>query len=132
MLTLICYSITATGQIPNTQFLKDLKPSSTDSLINPKNNFIRVKSTMQFADSAYPHLFAVGDVADSGCHKAARPAAQQAVAAAKNIAALIEGKEATEEISVGPAAIHLTLGLVSFCREDSGNFCGNYVADNFD
>lgn len=105
-------SITATGQIPNTQFLKDLESSSETSLINPKNGFIRVKPTMQFADPAYPHLFATGDVADSGCHKAARPAGQQAVAAAKNIAALIQGKSPAEEILVGPAAIHLTLGLV--------------------
>lgn len=106
------FVVQATGQSPNTQLLETLEPSSTDSLINPKNGFIRVKPTMQFADPAYPHLFAVGDVADSGAHKAARPAAQQAVAAAKNIAAMIEGRQPSEEISVSPAGIHLTLGLV--------------------
>lgn len=68
---------------------------------------------MQFADPAYSHLYAVGDVADSGAHKAARPAVAQAQAAARNIAAMIEGKEPTEEITVNPAGIHLTLGLVS-------------------
>lgn len=100
--------------MPNTQYLQDLPASSRaeDSLINPANRFIRVRPTMQFADPAYPHLYAVGDVADSGAHKAARPAVAQAVAAAKNIAAMIEGREPTEEIVVNPAGIHLTLGLV--------------------
>lgn len=103
----------ATGQTPNTHLLEGLQPSSPEgSLLNPQNGFIRVKPTMQFADPAFPHLYAVGDVADSGAHKAARPAGAQAAAAAKNIAAMIEGREPTEENVVGPAGIHLTLGLV--------------------
>ncbi|KAJ4397489.1 hypothetical protein N0V93_001718 [Gnomoniopsis smithogilvyi] len=105
------FVVVATGQTPNTHFLDGLKPSTEDSLINPKNGFIRVKPTMQLADPAYPHLYAVGDVADSGAHKAARPAGAQAIAAAKNIASMIAGQQPTEEIVVGPAAIHLTLGL---------------------
>lgn len=56
----------ANPQQPNTHFLDSLKPSSENSLINPKNGFIRVKPTMQLADPAYPFLYAVGDVADSG------------------------------------------------------------------
>lgn len=70
--------IPATGQTPNTQFLSTLPASSEDSLINPANGFIRVKPTLQFQDPKYPNLFAVGDVADSGAHKAARPGAAQA------------------------------------------------------
>ncbi|CAN8101561.1 unnamed protein product [Discula destructiva] len=106
------FVVVATGQTPNTHLLEGLQPSSPEgSLLNPKNGFIRVKPTMQFADPAYSHLFAVGDVADSGAHKAARPAMAQAAAAAKNIVAMIEGREPTEENVVGPAAIHLTLGL---------------------
>lgn len=107
----------ATGQSPNTELLATLAPSSSSpgsELVNPRNGFVRVRPTMQFADPAYPHLFAVGDVADSGAHKAARPAAQQAVAAARNIAALVDGRAPTEAIVVEPAAIHLTLGLVRF------------------
>lgn len=106
------FVVQATGQIPNTQFLKDLAPSSNDSLINPKNGFIRVKPTLQFQDQAYPHLYALGDVADSGAHKAARPGFAQAQAVAKNIQAMVEGRQPSEEIVVGPAGIHLTLGLV--------------------
>lgn len=107
------FVVQATGQIPNTQFLEDLAPSSPgESLTNPKNGFIRVKPTLQFSDPAYPHLFALGDVADSGAHKAARPGFAQAQAVAKNIQAMVEGRQPNEEIVVGPAGIHLTLGLV--------------------
>lgn len=105
------FVIQATGQTPNTQWLKDLAPSSPDSVINPRNGFVRVKPTLQFADPAYPHLYAVGDVADSGAHKAARPGAGQAVVAAKNIGSMIDGKEPEEQVVIAPAAIHLTLGL---------------------
>jgi len=107
------YAVVATGQTPNTDFLSGLEPSETGSLINPINGFIRVRPNLQFLDPKYPHLFAVGDIADSGAHKAARPGRVQATAAAKNIAAMIAGKELAEEIAIAPPAIHLTLGLVS-------------------
>lgn len=107
------FAILATGQTPNTQFLATLHPSSPQtSLANPLNGFIRVKPTLQFQDPAYPHMFAVGDIADTGAHKAARPGYVQAAAAAKNIAAMIAGEKASETIAVAPAGIHLTLGLV--------------------
>lgn len=105
------FVIQATGQSPNTQWLKDLPPSSADSIINPKNGFVRVRPTLQFADPAYPHLYALGDVADSGAHKAARPGMGQAVVTAKNILAMIQGQEPVEKVEISPAAIHLTLGL---------------------
>lgn len=108
--------IPATGQVPNTQFLSTLPASSDDSLINPANGFIRVRPTLQFQDPMYPRLFAVGDVADSGAHKAARPGAGQAQVVARNILSLIEGREAAENIEIEPPSIHLTLGLVSRSR----------------
>ncbi|KAI1085545.1 FAD/NAD(P)-binding domain-containing protein [Whalleya microplaca] len=103
--------IPATGQTPNTQFLSSLPPSSPDSIINPANGFIRVKPTLQFQDPKYPNMFAVGDVADSGAHKAARPGAGQGQVLAKNILAMIEGREPSNNIDVDPPGIHLTLGL---------------------
>lgn len=106
------FVVTATGQTPNTQWLSSLPPSSQESIFNPKNGFVRVRPTMQFADPAYPHLFAVGDVADTGAHKAARPAMAHAQVLARNVAAMVRGEEPAEEIVVSPAAIHLTLGLV--------------------
>ncbi|KAK6196942.1 hypothetical protein LQW54_011027 [Pestalotiopsis sp. IQ-011] len=103
--------VPAVGQTPNTQFLSGLDVSSEDSLINPNNRFIRVKPTLQLADPKYPNIFAVGDVADSGAHKAARPGGAQAAVLARNLVAMIEGKEPTEHIVVSPPAIHLSLGL---------------------
>lgn len=105
------FVVQATGQTPNTQWLKDLPASSPDSILNPNNGFIRVKPTLQFADPAYPHMYAVGDVADSGAHKAARPGMGQGIVAAKNIVAMVEGKEPQEKIEIDPPAIHLSLGL---------------------
>jgi NADPH-dependent 2,4-dienoyl-CoA reductase/sulfur reductase-like enzyme len=105
--------VPAVGQTPNTQFLSGLKPSSEDSLINPANGFIRVKPTLQFQDPKYPNLLAVGDIADSGAHKAARPGAAQAAVVAKNVLAMIEGREPSDKIVVSPPGIHLSLGLVS-------------------
>jgi NADH dehydrogenase FAD-containing subunit len=67
---------------------------------------------MQFLDEKYPHHFAVGDIADTGLRKAARPGAAQAATVVKNILAMIEGRHPVEEYPRAPAGIHLTLGLV--------------------
>ncbi|KAK3291907.1 uncharacterized protein B0H64DRAFT_366362 [Chaetomium fimeti] len=104
--------IPATGQTPNTGFVAGLEGADElGSVVNPQNEFVRVRPTMQFADGRYPHLFAVGDIADSGAHKAAKPGMVQAAVAAKNIASMVAGREAAEEMSLTPAGIHLTLGL---------------------
>ncbi|TXT04936.1 hypothetical protein VHUM_04019 [Vanrija humicola] len=103
--------IPATGQTPNNELVRDLPESSPNSILNPANGFIRVNPTLQFKDPAYPNFFAVGDIADTGAHKAARPGAGQAEAAARNIVSLIQGKTPTETITISPAGIHLTLGL---------------------
>ena len=107
------FVILATGQKPNNDLIKDLVPLDGDTLINPGNGFVRVRPTLQFLDSGYPNLFAVGDIADTGMHKAARPGAAQAAVAARNIQALIEGKQPEEHLKWSPAGIHLSLGLVS-------------------
>jgi pyruvate/2-oxoglutarate dehydrogenase complex dihydrolipoamide dehydrogenase (E3) component len=108
------FVILATGQTPNNQLVSDLKPSLPDgeSIVNPENGFIRIRSTMQFMDEQYSNLFAVGDIADTGAQKAARPGSAQAAVVAQNIQALIEGKAADNKFVKGPGAIHLTLGLV--------------------
>lgn len=105
--------IPATGQIPNNQFLQGLKPSSESPILNAANGFIRVRPSLQFQDPNYSHLFAVGDIADSGAHKAARPGVGQASVVAKNLLAMIEGREPSENVAITPPAIHLSLGLVS-------------------
>ena len=105
--------ILATGQKPNNSLIDSLGSSDGEPLINPKNGFIRVRPTLQFFDSQYSNLFAVGDIADTGMHKAARPGSTQAAVVAKNIQALIEGREPEEHVVWAPAGIHLSLGLVS-------------------
>lgn len=109
------FVILATGQTPNNQLVADLKPSSADgeSIVNPDNEFIRIRPTMQFLDAEYSNMFAVGDIADTGAQKAARPGSIQAAVVAKNIQALIEGRAAEDTYVKGPGAIHLTLGMVS-------------------
>jgi NADPH-dependent 2,4-dienoyl-CoA reductase/sulfur reductase-like enzyme len=107
------FVILATGQTPNTELLSSLPDSP--SLLNPDNGFIRIRPTLQFQDESYPHLFAVGDIADTGLRKAARPGAVQAGVVARNINALIRGEDrekALEEFPRQPAGIHLSLGLV--------------------
>ncbi|OJI79390.1 hypothetical protein ASPTUDRAFT_132079 [Aspergillus tubingensis CBS 134.48] len=105
------FVILATGQKPNNDLIKSLPASSPDSLINPDNGFIRIRPTMQFQDPKYPNLFALGDIADTGLRKAARPGGPQAAAVAKNIQAMIEGKKPEEAFPPFPMAIHITLGL---------------------
>ncbi|KAK2001676.1 FAD/NAD(P)-binding domain-containing protein [Colletotrichum falcatum] len=103
--------IPATGQKPNSGFVQTLQPSGGEPLLNPSNGFIKVLPTLQFKDPAYPNLFAAGDIADTGAHKAARPGMAQAQVAARNIIAMIEGRDPAERFSVRPPGIHLSLGL---------------------
>lgn len=117
--------IHATGQLPNNDLVRrnseslltcqvrSLPSTSPDSIVNPLNGYIRVRPTMQLADPAYPNMYAVGDIADTGAHKAARPGVGQAAVVAQNVAAMIAGKRSHAESSIDPAAIHMTLGMVS-------------------
>ncbi|KIJ32823.1 hypothetical protein M422DRAFT_35703 [Sphaerobolus stellatus SS14] len=101
------FAIITIGQTPNSSLLASLSPSS----ILP-SKFIDVKPTLQIADPKYPHIFAVGDIANTGAGKAARPAMEQVRVTAANINRLIAGEgEALETYSYGPDAIHLTLGI---------------------
>lgn len=121
------HAVVATGQTPNTEFMDGLVKDGLDvPLINPRNGFLSVKPTLQFSDPEYSHLFAVGDIADSGAHKAARPGAAQAAVAAKNIVSMIQGQDPTESIVINPPGIHLTLGLVSIYMtiDLTRNHCG--------
>ncbi|KAJ1713232.1 Amid-like NADH oxidoreductase [Aspergillus flavus] len=105
------FVICATGQTPNNGLISELTPSTSESLINLDNGFIRIRPTMQFLDPKYSNLFAVGDIADTGLRKAARPGSAQAAVVAKNIQAMIEGKSPEDVFPRMPAAIHLTLGM---------------------
>ncbi|TNY20309.1 putative oxidoreductase [Rhodotorula diobovata] len=115
------YVIHALGQSPNSQLLS----SSLPSAVLP-SRYVRVSPSLLVAPTApteastvNQRIFALGDVADSGAPKAARPAIMgQAPLVARNIArVLAPHPEHTPAVELethtpGPAAIHLTLGHV--------------------
>ncbi|GAA5924966.1 hypothetical protein JCM1841_005381 [Sporobolomyces salmonicolor] len=107
------YVIQSTGQTPNSSLLSAVAPSA----ILP-NGFIAVTPSFvvtpsNAAEQLGGKVFAVGDVAESGAPKAARPALVHAAIVARNIAKLLEGGSADsyETFTPSPGAIHLTLGI---------------------
>lgn len=102
------FAIISTGQTPQSDLLASLAPECIDD-----NKFIKVKDTLQIGDDRYPNIFALGDIAATKAHKAARPALRQAEVVTGNIQNLLSGSnEALEKYEVtDPAAIHLTLGI---------------------
>ncbi|RFU31698.1 hypothetical protein B7463_g4655, partial [Scytalidium lignicola] len=100
------FAIICTGQIPQSSLLQSLSPESID-----KNGFIRTLKTLQISNAKYPNIFAIGDVADTGAHKAARPGAKQAELVAKNIQHLQNQEPLEDYDATDPPAIHLTLGI---------------------
>ncbi|KAI5364645.1 Putative FAD/NAD(P)-binding domain, FAD/NAD(P)-binding domain superfamily [Septoria linicola] len=105
------FVILATGQKPNNQLVASLPSSNASGLVNTANGFLHVKPSLQLQDDSYSNIFAVGDIADTGLHKAARPGAAQAKVVAKNILSLIEGQQAEAKFEKSPRAIHLSLGF---------------------
>ncbi|KAK5119744.1 hypothetical protein LTR85_007320 [Meristemomyces frigidus] len=100
------FAIICNGQVPQSALLQTLAPQCIDD-----DGFIRTLKTLQIDDPQYPNIFALGDVADTGAHKAARPAGRQAEIVAKNIVHLVE-QEPLEEYEVqGTPAIHMSLGV---------------------
>ncbi|KAA1473325.1 FAD/NAD-P-binding domain-containing protein [Dentipellis sp. KUC8613] len=102
------FAIMAVGQTPLSAPLKTLSPASIT-----ERGYIAVQRTLQIADPAYPHVFALGDVADTTHAKAARPAMQQAEVVAANIRKLEDGASADElsRYTDTPRGIHLSLGI---------------------
>lgn len=102
------FAIISTGQTPQSEILSSLAPECID-----ESKFIKVRPTLQIADSSFPNIFALGDIAATKAHKAARPAMRQSEVVSENIQRLLDGKgDALEEYAVtDPAAIHLTLGI---------------------
>ncbi|KAJ6532091.1 hypothetical protein B0H19DRAFT_1189951 [Mycena capillaripes] len=112
---LLCWNISrlkvaCIGATPLSAPLLALSPTS----VNAKSREILVKPTMQIADSAWPCVFAVGDVAATGAHKAAGPGHRQADVAVQNIVRMIKGESASAEYVVVTPHIRLSLGLHSY------------------
>lgn len=105
------FVILATGQKPNNALVDSLPTTNPEGLINKTNGFIRINKSMQIQDEAYRNIFAVGDIADTGVHKAARPGAAQAKVVASNILSMLFGGSPDVQYEKSPRAIHLSLGL---------------------
>ena len=105
------FAIISTGQTPQSDILATLAPQCIDD-----QSFIKVRDTLQIQDERYPNIFALGDIAATKAHKAARPAIKQTEVVAANIQHMLNGKEGKQEQLekyevTDPAAIHLTLGI---------------------
>ncbi|KAF2847412.1 FAD/NAD(P)-binding domain-containing protein [Plenodomus tracheiphilus IPT5] len=120
--TQICcdLAIISTGQTPQSDVLQTLAPSCIDA-----HGFIKVKDTLQVQHVDFPNIFALGDIAATDAHKAARPALKQVEVVRDNIQRLLS--ETTHELVkyavTDPAAIHLTLGVTKsvIFRNPSGD-----------
>lgn len=102
------FAIISTGQTPQSDILATLAPECID-----ESNFITVKDTLQINNEKDPNIFALGDIAATKAHKAARPALKQAEVVTNNIQHLLSdsGEELEKYEVTDPAAIHLTLGI---------------------
>ncbi len=118
---LMLFQIVCIGAVPLSAPLLALSPSSVD----PQTKYIKVKPTLQIADSNYANVFAIGDVADTGAHKAARPGMSQAKVASHNIEMLIKGKtRICRQYHADTPGIGLIVGICEFIAVD--RFPGTY------
>ncbi|KZT30134.1 FAD/NAD(P)-binding domain-containing protein [Neolentinus lepideus HHB14362 ss-1] len=96
----------STGQPPAASFLPR-------ALLSPTTGRVLVKPTLQLQDPAYAHVFAIGDVAETGGPRQARPGFKQAEIVSKNVRRLYEGNGEGQLETYKPdlAGIHLSLGI---------------------
>ncbi|RAO69147.1 uncharacterized protein BHQ10_005159 [Talaromyces amestolkiae] len=100
------HAIICTGQTPQSDIIKSLSPECIN-----QNGFIQTSTTLQISDARYPNIFAIGDVAETGAHKAAKPGSKQAALVVRNIQHIISNEPLEEYILSEPPGIHLTLGI---------------------
>ena len=81
----------AIGATPRGEIIRSLSPA----LYNSSTHSIRVNDKLQVDDSAYPYIFAAGDVADTPDLKMAYKAGLHAPIVAKNIISLLKGQAPT-------------------------------------
>ncbi|KAJ7122015.1 FAD/NAD-P-binding domain-containing protein [Mycena crocata] len=103
-------AIACNGAIPLSAPLLPLSPSSVD----PQSKFVLVEPTMQIKDPAFPKVFSIGDVAETGGNKAAAPGYAQAAIAVQNIVNMIQGVPERTKYVPGVWGIHLAIGLHSY------------------
>ncbi|PLB52193.1 putative mercuric reductase [Aspergillus steynii IBT 23096] len=95
------------GQRPNSALIQALSPKSVSS-----SGHIRVRPTLQLADSTFDRIYAAGDVIELNCIRNARSAFEQARFVANNIVCSIRSKKQAEyRYGWWEGATKLTLGL---------------------
>lgn len=102
------FAVICTGQIPQSELVKDIAAES----VNP-DGFVNTLRTLQISSDQYPNVFAVGDIAATGAHKAARRGRAQAEVVCKNVQHLLKEEALETYDNIPPASIHLTLGITN-------------------
>jgi len=98
-----------TGAAPTTMPLPGLSAKSVTS-----SGMIKVNSHLQLDDPNTPHIFAIGDIADTGATKMGRAAGLQGLLAARNIVRQIAGRSLISyKPGIVEGGIDMSLGLVS-------------------
>jgi NADH dehydrogenase FAD-containing subunit len=107
--------LSCTGQTPNTSILNTFLPEA----ISKRTGRILVKPTLQLQlgdESAFPNVFALGDVAEHGGPRMARAVYVQAGIVRDNVLELIRGGSPSHQYSPQfwfEGSIQLTIGKVS-------------------
>jgi apoptosis-inducing factor 2 len=107
--------IPRTGQRPNSRTLEDVAPDS----ISKETKHILVRPTLQIRDKSndFPHVFALGDVAETGDPMMVLAGQAQTDVVLANILSIIKRRNPStinKPHSLIEGAIKLTLGKVSF------------------
>ncbi|KAJ5689796.1 hypothetical protein N7462_004188 [Penicillium macrosclerotiorum] len=95
------------GQKPNSKLLHFLSPGAFTA-----SGHIRVKPSLAVEDDSFHHIYAAGDVIDTGAAKNGRSAIEQGSYVARNIVCAIEGQPQIQyEPEWWESSTKLTLGL---------------------
>ena len=85
------------------QYNSDLLAALSPQSLNTKNQSLRVLPTMQLADSRYPNIFVIGDVADTAALKNAVSGWFQGEVVARNITRLVKKSDNTTPAASPPS-----------------------------
>ncbi|PWN86952.1 FAD/NAD(P)-binding domain-containing protein [Acaromyces ingoldii] len=101
-----------TGLTANTAFLDGLVGTPLKGRPAPVNRYMQLLDEARSATATVPHVFVVGDAADAfGALNSGGNARHQADVAARNIAALAQGKAMCERYEPAPTRIKVSLGV---------------------
>ncbi|KAE8419864.1 hypothetical protein BDV36DRAFT_250527 [Aspergillus pseudocaelatus] len=102
------YLVKCVGQRPNSKLIQALSPESIS-----ETGHVKVRPTLQLADTSLNHIYAAGDVVDMDNIKNGRAAVQQAQSVAQNIVRSIKSQNQLEyrpQWWEGMTKLHVGLG----------------------